>query len=85
MEDRSSHPNRQVGRGRFSKALANAGQNRVDPAITLGEYKAMAAELDRPPMWSPAHKGTRRNLRPERGGLRANPAAASQSAFQDER
>jgi hypothetical protein len=56
MDDRSSHPNRQVGRDRFSKALAGAGQNRVDPAITLGEYRAMQGELQRPPMWAKQHK-----------------------------
>jgi len=54
MDDRSSHPNRQVGRERFSKELAGAGQNRVDPAITLGEYKAMQSELGRNPMWPSA-------------------------------
>jgi hypothetical protein len=58
MDDRSSHPNRQVGRERFSKALAGAGQNRVDPAITLGEYKAMQSELGRSPMW-PKARGTK--------------------------
>jgi hypothetical protein len=57
MEDRSSHPNRQVHRERFSKELAGAGQNRVDPAITLGEYKAMQEELGRNPMW-PTARGT---------------------------